>query len=918
MSKANTIQTNFTAGEISPLVRGRVDVNKYANGADELTNFIVKPQGPIVRRSGTELQTRTKDSTKRCILRSFEFSNTTTYMLEFGNLYCRILKDGAPIFPTDTPLSYDFALVIFGVTADNKIILNTGAVHGLVAGQWIEVGNFTPVAGLDVNKRWMVEYASDATHVVLFNSYVGPGQGVSTNGRVWKTPIELVTPYLEADLDSLYFAQSADILFVTSPSYQSREIRRYGEQTWTITLYATEDGPYAQINNQDIELVVSSYTDVGAILCSTAILAGTAADNTKYIEFRDGDIWRLAKITAFGTTTVATVDVVCNVILGLDASITLKYAEDKQADMERQLYNRMHPKNKLTDPGAGGGVVTANFANTFSENDVGKYVRILKDRWHQITVFTKDTQVTVAAAPTFIAYTYPATNVRLTSRSITAVVTASAALFAATDVGRQIRLNFSGRWLWCTITAYTSTTVVSVSLGDRPLPLDSAATSNVSNYGRATEYKLGAWSDTTGWPQRVQFHEQRIVFARTTAEPQSLWMSRSADFTNMAPTDEDASVPDDAAIAYSFASNEVNAITWLETGAVMLIGTSGGEWQARASTSIQEPITPKNISILQQTDYGSIDNIRGFKVGSAVLFVQRSGRKVREMTYSFELDKWVARDVTIIAEHILRRGGKAYKACYQKEPTSILWIALTDGTLVTLTYDKDQEVVAWAAHTIQSGAVEAIVCTPSNNGADQEVYMVVKRTISAATIRTIEKLRPEYLPSTSGQVLADAFFVDGGLSYTFNPAITDVHGLGNLEGLAVMALADGIIRGPFTVASGFITLPVAAQKIQVGLKYVSRVKTLTTEGGSPFGTSQGKTKRIDKLAIRVSNSVSVSHGTDLAALTAESFSLGALFSGDYQVNLEAPYSVDSGYYLQTEDPVPLIICALMPQPTVNE
>lgn len=88
MSKASPILSNMNTGEMSPLLAGRVDFDKYPNGASLLENFIPTTQGPNVRRGGTRYVNATK-SNGRVLLAPFEYSVDQAYVLEFGNLYVR-------------------------------------------------------------------------------------------------------------------------------------------------------------------------------------------------------------------------------------------------------------------------------------------------------------------------------------------------------------------------------------------------------------------------------------------------------------------------------------------------------------------------------------------------------------------------------------------------------------------------------------------------------------------------------------------------------------------------------------------------------------------------------------------------------------------------------------------------------------
>ncbi len=137
----------------------------------------------------------------------------------------------------------------------------------------------------------------------------------------------------------------------------------------------------------------------------------------------------------------------------------------------------------------------------------------------------------------------------------------------------------------------------------------------------------------------------------------------------------------------------MNAIQWLNAGQSLLIGTVGGEWQIRSS-STDAPITPRNVQVKRQTTYGSAA-IAPQRVGNAVLFLQRAGRKIRELTFSFEADGFVVPDLTLLAEHLT--GSGITDMTWQQKPHGVLWCVRADSVLLAMTYDRLQDVVAWLA-----------------------------------------------------------------------------------------------------------------------------------------------------------------------------------------------------------------------------
>ena len=192
-------------------------------------------------------------------------------------------------------------------------------------------------------------------------------------------------------------------------------------------------------------------------------------------------------------------------------------------------------------------------------------------------------------------------------------------------------------------------------------------------------------------PSSVAFFEQRLVFAGTNNNPQSLFFSVAGSYENFA-TGTNATY----AMIYTIASNQVNAIRYLSSTTELLIGTVGGEFVA-TSGSNSEPITPTNIQITRQTNYGSA-NVDAIQIANVTMFLQRAKRKVRELVYNYEVDGYIAPDMTILAEHITEGGLTSF--AYQQEPDSILWATRNDGTLLGLTYQRNEKVIGWHRHIL--------------------------------------------------------------------------------------------------------------------------------------------------------------------------------------------------------------------------
>ena len=259
-----------------------------------------------------------------------------------------------------------------------------------------------------------------------------------------------------------------------------------------------------------------------------------------------------------------------------------------------------------------------------------------------------------------------------TTGSIT--ITASSSAFVSTDVDRFI--NFSNGY--AKITAFTSATVVSATVEN-----------DFDNTNAVTDWKLGAFSTTTGFPRCVSFFEQRLVFAGTSNQPQTMFFSKSGDYENMT-----SGTNDDDAMIYTIASNQVNAIQALKATRTLIVMTTGGEYAVSSGAS-QDAITPTNINIRKQSNYGSA-GVDALSIGNATIFLQRARRKIRELAYNFDTDGYTAPDLTILADHISESG--LTDMSYQQEPYSVVWAVRADGQMAGLTYNRLENVVAWHRH----------------------------------------------------------------------------------------------------------------------------------------------------------------------------------------------------------------------------
>ena len=479
--------------------------------------------------------------------------------------------------------------------------------------------------------------------------------------------------------------------------------------------------------------------------------------------------------------------------------------------------------------------------------------------------------------------------------------------FTSDDIGRLVHFD-DGHF---EITSITSTTVVVGTV----IKTFTASTAS-------TDWALGAWSEYTGYPSCVTFYEQRLVFAGTQHQPQTLYFSKSGDYENM-DDNYHGTVADDDAVIYTIASNQVNAIRFLSATRTLIVGTVGGEFSVSGGGT-DDPVTPTNILIKKQSNHGCA-NIDAIPVGNVTLFLQRAKRKIRELAYNFDVDGYVAPDMTILAEHISETGINSMS--YQQEPNQIIWCVREDGKLVGLTYQREQQVVAWHQHifggafSTGNSVCESIATIPTND-KEYQTWVIIKRTINGVTRRYVEYINQFDFDETDN---TNFNFLDSQLAYS-GSATTTITGLDHLEGQTVSVLADGSTHPDKTVSGGSITLSRSSTKVKVGLKYTSLLQTMRIDAGAQNGTSQAKTKRIYNITVRLYESVGVEVGPDLNNMEAIPFRSSAtlmdtaipVYTGDKEIEFRGNYESDGFIFVRQTQPLPLTILSLYPDLTTND
>lgn len=429
----------------------------------------------------------------------------------------------------------------------------------------------------------------------------------------------------------------------------------------------------------------------------------------------------------------------------------------------------------------------------------------------------------------------------------------------------------------------------------------------VGETSKTYRWAFGDWSVAQGFPQKVTFYKGRLCFAGN----HKLWFSVSADYENFVPMTDGFEIKADDSINVQIEADSTNTIQWLASGSTLLIGTAGNEFSCAPATNTSA-FGPANIQITQESKYGS-KGVNAILVGNTVLFVQRAGCKVRAVEADYQSGSYSSNDLTVLAEHITRTG--IIDFAWQQEPDYVVWVVLTDGSLVALTYNAEQEIIGWHRHDV-GGKVEAVSTIPSPNGVRDDVWLIVNRTINGVMKRYVEYIKPGW--DAINQPLSQAFYVDCGLSYNGVP-VSAVSGLGHLEGKTVSVVTDGAAHPDRVVTDGAIELDSESSVVHVGLAFSSELVTLPLE-------MQSKTKRVNKATFRFVNSLGGKFGDETGA------HLDTIPTRDYSDLMDNPpgaYTEDKtcewpGAYagalclkLVQDQPLPMTICAIYPDVWTN-
>jgi hypothetical protein len=858
--------SSFNAGELSPYLESRTNLDKYRSGCKILENFIITPYGPANRRAGTEYLGATKLSSTRSRLIGLNLSDANRIVMELGVGYVRFWKDGA-------------------------LLLNGGS----------------PVEAVGVD-------------------YLGALTGTTPH------------PYQEADLRGVQICQINNLVYLTHPSYPPQRLSRFSDTDWKMGEIPFGDAsitnnwaPMLDQNVTETTLNPSS-SSTGTLTSvsfaySTTIITATKANH----QLAEGQEFVVSAATGASAASYNGTWIVDEVV----SSSVFKFvvtAAPTAVSTGTVTFERAAQAGEVITITASTGIFKGGHLNSYWELAHQNSTTFIS---HAITS-ANATSTTIKILGKWTLQTFGTWTARVelqsstdngatwkTARTYTSTGDYNAVSDGETVVETLFRLRVRGFKAGASSTAPrviispidpTLKGLVRITEVTNATTVKARVLRSLGGTGPTSQWREGAFSTENKFPSAVSMHESRLIFGGTEHDPSTIWGSASNDFQNFKTGAYDAD-----SYSFTLASTTGGRVQWILSKTALIIGTTQDEWSLSSSDGTR-PLTPTNVLAKKQSNYGS-GSVPGRIVNDTVIYVQKMGRKLREFVYSFNSDSWVSMDLTALGEHVTRTG--ILETAYQRVPDAILWIVRGDGQLVSMTYEKEQQVVGFARHLIAGGEVES-VATVTGINAEDEVYVSVKRVINGATVRYIERLKTGMRDALDTADKSNWWFVDSGKLQTFGSPTATITGLGHLEGQTVSVWADNavgslIVTQP-TVVSGSITLQLPASRVLVGLPFTSTLSPSRIAAQMQDGTSLGRKMRIPRMNVKVYQSLAGEYSTDqitwnplVSRTTSDAMdSSPAVINGFERAYVSSNWSDGVDLFIRQTLPVPLTVAAIVP------
>lgn len=745
-------QLSFTAGELSPSLHARADLARYATGLKQCKNFRVLHTGGVSNREGTEYVSAVGGNGETRLI-PFNYNSEQAYMLEFGEEYIHIYVDGAPLPgpPTNiTLLAWQIGGFPPATVLPPRLIITLAAPMSLTVGMQVSIAG-TTVAGND----W-INGVHEVLEVISSTSFIIAAQ--TADGLIISSPtgtvsvlLEVATPYQVDDLDELRWTQSADILTVVHPDYPPYQLSRLSANSFTFTEAVFDEGPFEDINDDEVLFVhASSEFGVVTLTATQAIFTAEHVGALFYLEQRDGSTippWEANRRLAasgggncLGEKRISdqkTYLCVTNYAPATNEVITGTIKPTHEHGVAADGHG-----DAITDGAERAGVDWLYLHSGFG---------ILR-----ITAFISSTQVTA-----LVLSRLPDT--------VVGGATTTGALYTMTGDGSDSTLAIAAategdptQWVVTfdgviqPLDSYSVDIAGAVMTFATPpaLGVDVEA-QQLSSNNRSDVWAFGAWSDVNGYPSVVEYYDNRIIYAATRAQPATLWMSVVDDYARFI---QSRPIVDDDSITATINAKQVNKVTNLVPLDSLMVLTKGIEWLTQGGAD--NVITPSSISFRPQSSNGT-KGLPVHLINKSALYIQDRGNRIRDLLSSVDEEGnavTVGDDLTVTAEHLFKNR-TIVDWTLQVLPSKTVWIALDNGDLLSLTYLKEHQVIGWASHGLGgNGLVRRVCCIPE--GDEDRLYLIVERDLGGVATRSLERMA-----SRAYEHVRDSIFLDACISY---------------------------------------------------------------------------------------------------------------------------------------------------------
>lgn len=912
------LQPAFTGGEISAEVANRVDLDKYQFAVLQAYNCLIKPHGPIYRRPGMKYMARTKYSDKACILVPFNGADNTDYLLEIGEKYIRVHKNGLYInIEVMTPYTADMLQDLRFVQSADTMFIASGKYPVKQLARYSDTD--WRFADFEITDMYFDESTS-------LENYSGISYTVPGTYQFQPT----VTGEYQIDIAGAGGGGGGGVRY-SKPG-------NHGHHYYCV-------GGGAGGNGERIIKTVTLSKDTSYTVTVGSGGAGGGGTGSYGTASNGGDG---ENSTACGLTGRG----------GTGGSGGSRVSIDGSYESTRGVQG--------TTYGAGGGGI-GGVAGTKYKDNAGKagadgWAKILYTGNKELTPSGTTGDITLTSNKNIFAGSKPGAYIKLKQEIASKTVSTSNGTTERVRVGENWKVISHGTWSgsftieksddgesWkeyrkytsgndynpsesgsvtepvflravCTITSGTCTVDLTAMAYNAEgvvklteITSDSTAKAHVEkelgSTDMTTNFLWGAWSEEFGYPQTLCFFQDRLCFGGTKKQPYMVWMSRTGDYGNFSVEKASGTVTDDSAVALAFVSRKQFKILHLIASTDLIVLTAGNEWTVSGS----DTVTPAKVVPKMQTTRGC-SNVEPLMIGGRIVFVQGRGSTVRDMAYSYETDSYGGNDLTLLAKHIIENV-QIVDSAYKQEPDSTIYFVRSDGTMACLSYIMEQKVYAWSTIETQ-GKIEAVAAV--QEGDEDIIYLVVQREINGVTVRNIEYLAKNPAKSNNPD---DYIMLDNAIEYSTaekSSGATEID-VAELAGEKVAVIGDGRVYSGLTVSQdGTVTLPAAVQHAFIGLTYRSIVELPNVEIKTGDGTMQGRKKQISNCILRLSNSLGGMVGPDINTLDLMNFdeqnavSDIKLFTGDKHMTLPiGGFNNEGRVIIVTDEPYPFNLLAVV-------